>query len=681
MKKFRFAVLFVLLISLLLAAGSWAAPLADNGGNGGDNGPVFKQLAAPPEELAGGGLRLPEAAASGLRSDSALIPVNLSQTADGNWAWFGEVALDSVDNASLTVFSPGANWAVTVAQPGGRAVALDSATNQVTRQDSALGLAENQYPGVVYTFNRARVGTWKIMVTADAPRDRQEGAVDNGAVESGPDGYLLVSGQSRYGLYAHLNSYELLTGRQVGLVAYLYDGGSASDAAAPQPLAGAIKQAVFHLAAPDGSWQMVVMADDGLHGDGLAGDGVFGGLVTAAAAGQYTAQVVAEGQTPDNRPFIRTTQHVFPVIDASLSLVEGTVVATAADDVRLRLDVPAVAVGEAGAAQLFAEVWGDDGSGTAVPVAWIGGMVQAEYTADGQLALPLYLDGRWLARAGVRGGLSLQNIRLHDVETHIPMSQIASLAVNVESLPAAALEYSGEVTEEMLMGPRPEASGAPQGFAGVLMLIHGYCSGGVWPTSDFSQYAVFQDYNKNRTHDQFANLIRTYGNQFSSFGAVAHSQGGAASLHLYTYYWSGLDYSSGSRLIQSVGTPYRGTALAGNLAVLGQIFGAGCGTNWDLTYDGAGLWLSGIPSWARSRVYYSTTAFKDVWWRYDYCHLVTDLFLSDPDDGTTEKWAGQLSGANNMGHKSGWCHTNGMRDPAQYNDHSRNANMNTYGNR
>jgi hypothetical protein len=293
----------------------------------------------------------------------------------------------------------------------------------------------------------------------------------------------------------------------------------------------------------------------------------------------------------------------------------------------------------------------------------------------------VYLDGRWRARAGDQERLSLRNIRLQDVEPHFPLPQIESLAVEVQSLPAAALDYSAQITDEMLMGTRPETAGGQQNFAGVLMLIHGYCSGGVWPTSDFSQYAVFQDYNKNRSHDQFANLIRTYGNQFSSFGAVAHSQGGAASLHLYTYYWSGLDYSSGSRLIQSVGTPYRGTALAGNLAVLGQIFGAGCGTNWDLSYDGAGLWLAGIPSWARSRVYYSTTAFKDVWWAYDYCHLATDLFLSDPDDGTTEKWAGQLSGGNNMGHKSGWCHTNGMRDPAQYNDHSRNANMNAYGNR
>jgi hypothetical protein len=29
-----------------------------------------------------------------------------------------------------------------------------------------------------------------------------------------------------------------------------------------------------------------------------------------------------------------------------------------------------------------------------------------------------------------------------------------------------------------------------------------------------------------------------------------------------------------------------------------------------------------------------------------------------------------------MGHKSGWCHTTGMSNPASYTDHVRNAEMN-----
>ena len=96
-----------------------------------------------------------------------------------------------------------------------------------------------------------------------------------------------------------------------------------------------------------------------------------------------------------------------------------------------------------------------------------------------------------------------------------------------------------------------------------------------------------------------------------------------------------------------------------------------------MTYSGAASWLSGIPSWARAKVHYSTTSFTDVWYRYDYCNVATDLFLNDPDDGVVERDYAQLPGANNRGHKTGWCHTSGMRDPAQTSDSARNAEMNT----
>ena len=74
---------------------------------------------------------------------------------------------------------------------------------------------------------------------------------------------------------------------------------------------------------------------------------------------------------------------------------------------------------------------------------------------------------------------------------------------------------------------------------------------------------------------------------------------------------------------------------------------------------------------------YYTTAFRTTnWWTNDYCNFGTDLVLSDPEDGTTEKAYGQLSGGINRGHTSGQCHTTGMRDPAQYLDATRNATMN-----
>lgn len=216
-------------------------------------------------------------------------------------------------------------------------------------------------------------------------------------------------------------------------------------------------------------------------------------------------------------------------------------------------------------------------------------------------------------------------------------------------------------------------------------------SGNPWPQNQFSNFEVFSDPDARRqlgggggannwSNDLFAQKILLFAQNknLHGCGIIAHSQGGLAALHMYTYYWSCLDYaSSPNRMIQSVGSPYLGTPLAGNLAALGNIFGAGCGSQNDLTTSGAAAWLSNIPSWARSQVHYYTTSFKDRWWAYDYCHLATDLLLSDPDDGTTERYRGQLSGGINRGHTTNQCHTTGMRDTAQYFDQSRNLDMNS----
>jgi hypothetical protein len=114
------------------------------------------------------------------------------------------------------------------------------------------------------------------------------------------------------------------------------------------------------------------------------------------------------------------------------------------------------------------------------------------------------------------------------------------------------------------------------------------------------------------------------------------------------------------------------------LAALGGIFGVGCGTNSNLTYSGASSWLAGIPTSARGKVNYYSTAFRSTnWWTNDFCNFASDLVLSDPEDGTVERTYAQLPGGINRGHVSGQCHTNGMRDPAQYLDSSRNSVMNS----
>lgn len=655
--KHKVLLIGLLLVGLLLAAGSLSAatPLPTTPASS----PPTKQIAAPPADMAQ--QQLPNPAANGVRSQAALIPIELSQTKDGTWSWTDVFPVDGRTQLSLMLLTPATGWQLAVQPPGSSLLALTEPTPGVSHQASTLGMGNTQFPADVYTFAAPPAGNWTVQVSAAAAPET-----------SGVSGYLVISGDSPYRLYSHLTTYNLLVGQEIGLTTRL-TGESGTEA-----LPGSISSATMRLTMADGRELTLPLSDDGLNQDGAANDGVWGATFTADTPGHVTAQITASGVAPDGRAFIRTSEHVFPIHAPTLALTDRPVRSRNLGDGRIQLDIPANALtANVNQVLVSAEVWGQDGTGTAVPVVWLSGMVNPQQSGS-RLVLPLTLDSRWLELANARPPYQLQNVRVQDVDTAVPLSQLATLPLSLNYI--AGKQAVTAITNDMLMGPAPAAPSAPES-AGVVMLIHGYCSGGVWPTSQFSQYAVFADHNQNRSHNQFAQLIGNYGNNFSSFGAIAHSQGGAASLHLYTYYWSGLDYSSGNRLIQSVGTPYQGTALAGILAVLGQIFGAGCGTNFDLTYDGASLWLSGIPGWARSRVYYHTTAFQDVWWRYDYCHLASDLFLSDPDDGVIERWAGQLSGANNLGHKSGWCHTSGMRDPAQYNDSARNANMNANANR
>lgn len=627
-----------------------------------------KQLAGPPDDILTGAMRLPDPADAGTRSHAAMIPIHLAPASGGGWAWQSEWPVDVAGRLTLALFAPDADkWALALQTPGNAAQPLEALAG--SGQPVSLGINAWQYPGTLYTLENAQAGAYRLQITTAAtPQPNSRGI----------HGYVAISSDSPYRLYTHLSSYNLLTGQQAGLVAYAYRENGQTGR--PTPLTGVVRDAGITLHLPNGDTQTVAMFDDGKHADGAANDGVFGGVFMATQTGDYTAQVLVRGVTPAGRGFLRSSAHVFPIIAPSLSLDDVAAQAQVTDDdKRWQINLSATPLGPLSRVKVYAELWGSLPDGQMTPVAWIGGIVQPTPTAGGaQLALGL--DGRWLARAQSAAPFELRQVRVQDANTHIPLDMVERMPLLAQRLPAAAMQPAGEITEEMLSGPRPAT--APRNPAGgsVLMLIHGYCSSSVWPTANFTNYALFQDYNQNRSHDEFAQLIGSYGAQFSSFGAVAHSQGGAASLHLYTYYWSGLDYATGPRLIQSVGTPYHGTALAGNLALLGQIFGVGCGTNWDLTYEGSDTWLTDIPSEAKDDVYYHTTSDKDVWWRWDFCNPVTTIFLEDPDDGVVEQWSGQLPGGHNLGHKQGWCHIDSwvMRDPGQTTDASRNSNMNAY---
>lgn len=613
-----------------------------------------KQLSGPIEEVRSGVMARVDPITTAIHSKSAMIPVGLTPSEDGTWRWQGRIAVDE-PTLKLMLFSGEESWRLSLLRPDGKAlVPAHKLATEVRR--SSLEMGNDAFEGDYYELARTPPGEWTVVVEAEAPLDGQ--------------GYLLYSSDSDYRLLSYKTTFEQLVGHEIGFVSYGYrkvDEGPQIEANL-----GMLSGARLQITAPDGRQLTRPMFDDGRHGDGAADDGIFGGSFVAVQEGTYQARVLAEGTTPEGHPFRRTAEHLVPVIAPRLALAREVASARLVDERRLHVSL-AVDNHDDGPDKyrVFAEVWGADNHGEMQPVNWIGGM---SYVDQGQLTLGL--DVRWLGLSPANHDFELRNVRIEDPNTFIAVAKIPAMPLRTPSLPAEARAVPEVMDAEMFVGPRPARASADKA-GGRLLLVHGYCSGNVWgPVSgQFSNASIFLDTDKNRSHDAFANLIAGFGSSYSSYGIVAHSQGGAASLHLYTYYWSGLDYATGGRLIQSVGTPYQGTSLAGNAAVLGQIFGVGCGTNTDLTYSGAASWLSGVPTWARNAVNYYTTSFKDYWWSYDYCHLVTDLLLNDPDDGTTEKAKGQLSSGVNRGHRTGWCHTSGMADPAQTTDSSRNASM------
>lgn len=652
----------VLLGAVLLALCAFAPVSMAQGRRGLSANESFKNLAGTADEMAR--MRLPDAATLGLRSKAAMLPIRFRQDANGNSVWAADVPVDFTGELKVMLLAPNSrDWQLRVSTPDGQMDLRQSAL--VESQPEEVGYDGIRFPAEVFTFSNARTGNWKVDILApDSETRAQETA-----------GYLVVSSDSPLRLYSYLNSRQTIVGNSLEFVASVFVERGKSGSSVPEAMEGSVAGAEIEIRTPRGAIEKVTLnGEDKRH---------FKGRFIPREAGQYTAQIVVRGTGAEGEQYIRTSEHVFQVLADRVKLGAASRAALI-DDTRLRLSLPAPGLNPGRKVVAYAEVWSRDENGEELPVTWLSGMTVAEGT-KARANVGLTLDTRWLARAAARGSYELRNVRLQDADYFVTLaeSDAISLEINENDPPLSAKTLATEITDDMRMGKRPDLATAiadapaPLAVGGKLMLIHGYCSGGnPFPTSQFTNYAVFSDPNQSRTHDQFANLIRNFGAQFPSFGAVAHSQGGAASLHLYTYYWSGLDSATGNRLIQTVGTPYQGTALAGNLAALGEVFGAGCGANSNLTYSGAAAWLAGIPTWARAKVHYSTTSFTDVWYRYDYCSLATDLFLGDPEDGVTERAYGQLPGANNRGHKTGWCHTGGMRDPAQTSDSARNADMN-----
>eukprot|EP01013_Petalomonas_cantuscygni_P036187 TRINITY_DN656_c0_g1_i1.p1 TRINITY_DN656_c0_g1~~TRINITY_DN656_c0_g1_i1.p1 ORF type:complete len:875 (+),score=192.53 TRINITY_DN656_c0_g1_i1:110-2626(+) len=233
-------------------------------------------------------------------------------------------------------------------------------------------------------------------------------------------------------------------------------------------------------------------------------------------------------------------------------------------------------------------------------------------------------------------------------------------------------------------------------------LLHGYCAGENPFEQDKDLFThnphFFSDPGQSRSNDQFAQLVHEFMSaSVSSYASVGHSQGGTVSTHLSNFYWSGVDRFTyeglaagvpartlrtrvvGSRRpVQSIGTPYNGCTAAGSAADLGKVFSVGCGTNFDMSVDGAKLWITGISTAVKENVWYATTTYEQGNLLGDYCSMPMNLVLQWPNDGTSELKYTALVGGNSMGNTEKQCHTADMAYDAQYFDRTRNAEFNSH---
>lgn len=620
MRTLSFALLLVLACPPLPAA---PLPLQD--------ALVPRQVAAPASDLLAGVVRLGDPAASATRSGIAILRVELRAGSDGVHRARVELPLAGQRTRIATVSSGSLD--LTVVDGRGR------------RHDPSDGARVERSEWLEAPFE-GRLGRYLELQDLAPGQAALELRAD---ADPGPVWVLVDDGGPARAL-AWPAGWERRGDRPVPILARL-------ESADQQVERG-------ELVLEDG--RRLPLVDDGSAGDGEAGDGLFGGGLPPGTVGPVRITVELRGRGPAG-PFLRSVPLAFTLHEPPAVLLERATTRVAGRDV-LQVELAALPLAAPRRLHVSAEVWGRDALGRAVPVCWLSRLVDPEPRGE-RIALGLALDGRWLDHAGARPPLELREVRLQDPDTHGVLESRERVELVVDALPPLVGRGPVELGTSMLtgsaVGAGPQSPAPPVGLSPALMLVHGYCSSGTpWPAAAFSTpRRVFLDPGQNRSHDEFAQLLVQQAAGLTSFGVVGHSQGGCAALHLRTYYHSPLDQASGGRRMQSLATPYQGTPLAS----LGFF---ACGVNDDLTPSGAAAWLAGIPTWARSEVWYWTVSDGG-----SACNFLASLVLSSPEDGTVEVARGQLPGGNSMGNTTGWCHTSGMSYPACTTDAARNAEL------
>lgn len=652
-----------------------------------------KQLAGPPSEFADH--KLPQPFAGALVEGSALFQADFAQFVKQNalkpedtTVWAQDLLVDSSEKFLFSFFSLDADKVkLTLVNPNGQEVDL---SRFAFKDFFAVGL--HSVPGTTFVFEKPIVGVWKLTVSPAQQTNLHEfvqSVVKSRKASQMVDAVVLLWNESPMKIYTRLNTYNLQAGQEVGLITTITEDSQFSETFGARASLNvtSISVAEMDIVTPDGDTIDVDMKDDGLTQDGLANDGTYGALVKVQEVGDYEFQAVVRGVRSDGVEFIRTTQHVVSVTSNDLDLVgtaSGAIQSNNRMAIKLAVTTPPNFPRLNPKFRAYAEVWAKDQNGNDVAVCWISSISDLEAPFD---TLSLELDLKWLARAEAKAPITLKNVYVQDAYTMIPVSEVSEIPVTVSeqqlTSSVSMLGSVSEITLEMKQGVMPAhiAAQLNSTATGSVVLVHGYCAGSnPWADAQhqWTNAHYFSNPNSNLQNQHFADKVASFASSkgLAKYSLVGHSQGGMVGTHLLNYYFSGMDATAAGRKVQSVGTPYTGCSAAGSAANLGKAFGVGCGENFDLSKDGAKLWLAGITSETKKNVFFYTTTYKQGNLLGDYCNMAINMILQWPNDGTTELDYAQLSGANNMGNKQQWCHTTSMKYPAQYTDAARNVEMN-----
>ena len=203
----------------------------------------------------------------------------------------------------------------------------------------------------------------------------------------------------------------------------------------------------------------------------------------------------------------------------------------------------------------YTEVWGTDVNGTERAVCWLSGLTDIQFdntTEDDKYInghFDIEMDSNWMILTETLFPLHFRNFSIEETRGFVEQVQHDRMEIDHDpELLMWAPDKQPEdvkITREMMEGYNPYNS--EQATNSKLLLVHGYCaSSDAFPTDEFTDYAVFKDYEQSRSIDEFAQLIDQYARSqdINAYSIVAHSQGGMAALHLLTYYHSGLDLTT-----------------------------------------------------------------------------------------------------------------------------------------